>query len=249
LSATGQEKLKTGFGEMLRGFKHIEWNNTEELKKAVGKNTAAIMLEPIVAEGGILMPSKKFIKTINEIKKQNGCLVIADEIQAGLGRCGVISCSELFGINADIATWAKALGGGLPLGMALINAKIAECLKPGDHGTTFGGNPVACAAGLAALEIISKPKFLAKVRERSAQLRAGLEILAKKYKFLGEIRGEGLLLGIESQKPVADIIAACRKQGLLILRAGTNVLRFLPPLAVEKGEIKEALGKLEASFC
>jgi acetylornithine/succinyldiaminopimelate/putrescine aminotransferase len=174
LSATGQKKLKTGFGKMLTGFKHIEWNDAEELKKAVGKNTAAIMLEPIVAEGGILMPSKKFIKTINELRKQSGCLVIADEIQAGLGRCGEISCSELFGINTDIATWAKALGGGLPLGMVLVSAKIAECLKPGDHGTTFGGNPVACAAGLAALEIISKPKFLANIKKRSAQLKTGL---------------------------------------------------------------------------
>ncbi len=248
LSATGQEKLKTGFGEMLRGFKQVEWNNAEELKKAVGKNTAAIMLEPIVAEGGILMPSKKFIKTINELKKQSGCLVIADEIQAGFGRCGKISCSELFGINADITTWAKALGGGLPLGMALINAKIAECLKPGDHGTTFGGNPVACAAGLAVLEIISKPKFLANIKERSAQLKAGLKALAKKHKFLGEIRGEGLLLGIETQKPVADLVAACRKQGLLILRAGTNVLRFLPPLIITKGDVKEALEKLAAAL-
>jgi len=174
-------------------------------------------------------------------------LVIADEIQAGLGRCGKISCSELFGINTDITTWAKALGGGLPLGMALINAKIAECLKPGDHGTTFGGNPVACAAGLAVLEIISKPKFLANIKERSAQLKAGLEALAKKHKLLGEIRGEGLILGIETQKPVADLVAACRKQGLLVLRAGTNVLRFLPPLIVTKSEVKAALEKLDAA--
>jgi len=248
LAATGQEKLKTGFGEMLRGFKQVEWNNAEELKKAAHKNTAAIMLEPIVAEGGILMPSKKFIKTINELKKQSGCLVIADEIQAGLGRSGVISCAELFGINSDITTWAKPLGGGLPLGMALINAKIAECLKPGDHGTTFGGNPVACAAGLVVLEIISKPKFLANIKERSAQLKAGLEALAKKHKFLGEIRGEGLLLGIETQKPVADLVAACRKHGLIVLRAGTNVLRFLPPLIITKSDVKEALEKLDSAF-
>ncbi|MDR1811593.1 MAG: aspartate aminotransferase family protein [Candidatus Fibromonas sp.] len=248
LSATGQEKLKAGFGEMLTGFKHLEWNNTEELKKALGTNTAAIMLEPIVAEGGILMPSKKFIKTINELKRQSGCLIIADEIQAGFGRSGVISCSKLFGLNADITTWAKALGGGLPLGMTLINAKIAECLKPGDHGTTFGGNPVACAAGLAVLEIISKPKFLANINERSAQLKAGLEALAKKHKFLGEIRGQGLLLGIETQKPVADLVAACRKQGLLVLRAGTNVIRFLPPLIITKSDVKEALKKLDAAL-
>ncbi|GBU24048.1 acetylornithine aminotransferase [Fibrobacteria bacterium R8-3-H12] len=247
LAATGQEKLKEGFGSMPAGFKHVEWNNAEELRHAVGKNTAAIMLEPVVAEGGILMPSKKFIEAINRLKKQSGCLIIADEIQIGLGRCGAISCSELFGINADITTWAKAAGGGLPLGIVLMSAKIAQCLKPGDHGTTFGGNPIACAAGLAALEIISKPKILSNVKERSLQLKNGLEALAKKYSCLGKIHGCGLLLGIECKKPVASIIAACREQGLLILRAGTDVLRFLPPLIVTKTQVNEALRKLEKS--
>ena len=245
LAATGQEKLKEGFGPMPASFRHVEWNNAEELKKTVGKNTAAIMLEPIIAEGGILTPSKEFIKTINQLKKQSGCLVIADEIQTGLGRSGAISCSELFGINADAATWAKALGGGLPLGMVLMSAKIAQCLKPGTHGTTFGGNPVACAAGLAALELISRPKFLASVNERSKQLRGGLEALAKKHSWLGEVRGLGLLLGIECEKNVASVISACREQGLLILRAGTNILRFLPPLTATKNDVKEALKKLE----
>jgi predicted acetylornithine/succinylornithine family transaminase len=244
LAATGQETLRAGFGPMPAGFKYVEWNNSEDLEKALCKNTAAIMLEPVVAEGGILMPSKKFIKTINELKKQSGCFVIADEIQAGLGRCGEISCSELFGIKADIATFAKSLGGGLPLGMVLMSANIAECLKPGDHGTTFGGNPVACAAGLASLEIISKPKFLANVKERSAQLKAGLEALAKKHSWLGSVRGEGLLIGIESEKPVANLIAACRERGLLVLRAGTNVLRLLPPLIITSSDVKEALKKL-----
>jgi predicted acetylornithine/succinylornithine family transaminase len=248
LSATGQEKLKEGFGPMLAGFKHVEWNNAVELKKAASKNTAAIILEPIVAEGGILMPSKKFITTINELKKEYGCLVIADEIQTGIGRCGKISCSEIFGINADISTWAKALGGGLPLGMVLMKAKVSECLKPGDHGTTFGGNPVACAAGIAAVEIISKPKFLKNVCKRSAELKAGLEKFAKKYSWLGVVRGEGLLIGIECEKPVADVITVCREQGLLILRAGANVLRFLPPLIIAKSDVKAALKKLDAVF-
>jgi len=245
LAATGQEKLKEGFGPMPAGFKHVEWNNVEELKKAVGKNTAAIMLEPVVAEGGILMPSKKFIETINQLKKQSGCLVIADEIQIGFGRCGAISCSELFGINADITTWAKSLGGGLPLGLVLMGAEISQCLKPGDHGTTFGGNPIACAAGRAVLEIISKPKILSNVKERSLQLKNGLEALAKKHPCLGKVRGSGLLLGIECKKPVADVISACREQGLLILRAGTDVLRFLPPLIVTKAQVNEALRKLD----
>ena len=245
LAATGQEKLKDGFGSMPAGFKHVKLNNEKELQKAVGKNTAAIMLEPVVAEGGIWMPSEKFIKTINRLKKQSGCLVIADEIQIGFGRCGAISCSELFGIDADITTWAKSLGGGLPLGLVLMDAKIAECLKPGDHGTTFGGNPIACAAGLAVLEIISKPKTLSKIKERSLQLKNGLEALAKKHPCLGEIRGCGLLLGIECKKPAANVIAACREQGLIILRAGTDVLRFLPPLIVTKAQVNAALKKLD----
>jgi len=129
--------------------------------------------------------------------------------------------------------------------MVLMSAKIAQCLKPGDHGTTFGGNPIACAAGLAVLEIISKPKTLSNVKERSLQLKNGLEALAKKHSCLGEIRGCGLLLGIECKKPVADVIAACREQGLLILRAGTDVLRFLPPLIVTKAQVNEALKKFE----
>jgi predicted acetylornithine/succinylornithine family transaminase len=248
LSATGQEKLKEGFGPMLAGFKHVEWNNASELKKTVNKNTAAIILEPVVAEGGILLPSEKFIKTINELKKKYNCLIIADEIQTGLGRCGKISCSEYFGISADITTWAKAIGGGLPLGMVLMTSKISECLKPGDHGTTFGGNPVACAAGLAAVEIISKPQFLKNVCKCSTELKAGLEKLAKKYSWLGNVRGEGLLIGIECEKPVADAIMACREQGLLVLRAGTNVLRFLPPLIITKNDVKEALKKLDMAL-
>jgi acetylornithine/succinyldiaminopimelate/putrescine aminotransferase len=132
--------------------------------------------------------------------------------------------------------------------MVLMTSKISECLKPGDHGTTFGGNPVACAAGLAAVEIISKPQFLKNVCKCSTELKAGLEKLAKKYSWLGNVRGEGLLLGIECEKPVADIITACRKQGLLILRAGTNVLRFLPPLIITKNDVKEALKKLNMAL-
>ena len=245
LAATGQEKLKLGFGPMPDGFKHVEWNNAEQLKKTVNKKTAAIMLEPIIAEGGILTPSKIFIKTINDLKKQTGCLIIADEIQTGIGRCGAISAAEKFGINADITTWAKAIGGGLPLGMLLMKKEIADSLKPGDHGTTFGGNPLACAAGIAVVNMVSGKKFLANVEERSEQLKEGLQKLAKKYKWLGEIRGAGLLLGITTEKPVADLISACRKNGLLVLRAGTNVLRLLPPLIVTKKDVAEALKKLE----
>jgi len=245
LSATGQEKLKSGFGPMLPGFVHVEWNDEKELKKAVSAKTAAIILEPIVAEGGILAPNKSFINLINSLRKKNKCFVIVDEIQVGLGRCGAISGAEKFGINADITTWAKSIGGGLPLGIVLMSEKIARPLKAGDHGTTFGGNPVACAAGLAVAETVSKKKFLANIEARSKQLKNGLEKLSKKHKWLGEVRGYGLLLGITTEKSVADLIKACREKGLLVLRAGTNVLRLLPPLIVSKSEVALALKKLD----
>ncbi|GHV14281.1 acetylornithine aminotransferase [Fibrobacterales bacterium] len=245
LSATGQPKLQAGFGKMLSDFSHIEWNNADALKKSVGEKTAAIILEPIVAEGGILTPSKEFINAINELAAKFGFLVIADEIQAGMGRCGAFSAAELYGINADITTWAKAIGGGLPLGAVLMKNKIAEILKPGDHGTTFGGNPLACTLGLAVAEEISKPDFLKSVQARSEQLKNGLAELAKKYSWIGEVRGEGLLLGVPVEKPVADLINACREKGLLVLRAGADVLRLLPPLIISEEDVSNALEKLD----
>lgn len=247
LAATGQEGLKQGFGPMPEGFVHVPWNDVAALKASVNHDTCAIMLEPIAAEGGIMMPSREFVQTINALKAEQGCLVIADEIQTGLGRCGAIEGVKKYGIHADISTWAKAIGGGLPLGMVLITKAIADQLKPGDHGTTFGGNPVACAAGLAVVETISAPGFLEGVAARSEQLKQGLTVLASKYPWLGELRGDGLLIGVVTRKPVADLVAACRSQGLLAHRAGADVLRLLPPLTVSAQEIDLALAKIDAA--
>jgi len=247
LAATGQEGLKQGFGPMPQGFKHLVWNDVHALKNAVNHNTCAIMLEPIAAEGGILTPSKEFVTAINELKQEFGCLVIVDEIQSGLGRCGSLEGSILYGIENDMSTFAKALGGGLPLGLVLLSKRIADSLKPGDHGTTFGGNPISCAAGLALLKIISAEGFMASVNARSAQLRKGLEALAQKYAWLGEVHGDGLLIGIVTKKPVADLVTACRAQHLLVHRAGADVLRLLPPLNVSTEEVDLALSKLDAA--
>jgi acetylornithine/N-succinyldiaminopimelate aminotransferase len=247
LSATGQEGLKQGFGPMPQGFAHVPWNDVAALRGVVNADTCAIMLEPIAAEGGIMTPSAEFVAAINALRQEYGCLVIVDEIQTGLGRCGSFSGAARYGINADITTWAKALGGGLPLGMVLLSAEIAAHIKPGDHGTTFGGNPVACAAGLAVLEEISRRGFLETVQERSQQLQEGLKALAGKYAWLGELRGDGLLIGVVTEKPVADLVAACRAEHLLVHRAGANVLRLLPPLNVSVEEIKWALAKIDAA--
>jgi predicted acetylornithine/succinylornithine family transaminase len=248
LSATGQPSLQEGFGSMPGGFSHVAWNDTSALKAMVNEKTCAIMLEPLAAEGGVLTISPEMVTTINDLRHEFGCLVITDEIQTGMGRLGLFFGSEIYGIKADIITMAKAIGAGLPLGATLMTSKVANTLKAGDHGTTFGGNPIACAAGLVVVNEIKKPLFLEALRTRSQELKAGLEKLSSKYSFLGDVRGEGLLLGLCCEKPVAEIINLARQEGLLIHRAGANVLRFLPPLNVSAAEVEEALAKLDRTF-
>lgn len=248
LSATGQSNLQKDFGPMLEGFVHVPWNDCQALRDVVSEQTCAIMLEPIIAEGGILTPSQEFVQTINELRKTTGCLVIADEIQTGLGRCGSLQGTALYGLDYDLSTWAKALGGGFPLGLVLMRNEIAEQLQPGDHGTTFGGNPYACAAGLAVAQVISAPGFMEQVQQRSQELTEGLQALAKKFSWLGELRGAGLIQGIVSQKPVADVITACRAEQLLVLRAGADVIRLLPPLTISAEELQDGLLRLEKAL-
>jgi len=248
LAATGQPALWHGFGELPRGFLHVDWNDVEGLKKVVNAKTCAIMLESLAGEGGVMRLSPEMAETVNALHKEFGCLVIVDEIQAGMGRLGTFLGEERTGLKADLVTLAKAIGAGLPLGAILMTQEIADNLKPGDHGTTFGGNPVACAAGLVVTNVVSDPKFLAEVQTRSEELQAGLKSLIQKYSFLGEIRGDGLLLGVTTTKPVSDLVVLARKEGLLIHRAGTNVIRLLPPLNVTSAEIVEALEKLDRTF-
>lgn len=248
LAATGQPALWQGFGELPKGFLHVDWNDTEGLKKVVNSKTCAIMLESLAGEGGVMRLSPEMAETVNALHKEFGCLVIVDEIQAGMGRLGTFLGEERTGLKADLVTLAKAIGAGLPLGAVLMTQEIADNLKPGDHGTTFGGNPVACAAGLVVTNVVSDPKFLAQVKKRSEELQAGLKSLIQKYSFLGEIRGDGLLLGVTTTKPVSDLVVLARKEGLLIHRAGANVIRLLPPLNVTSAEIAEALEKLDRTF-
>lgn len=250
LSATGQPAIREGFGDMPGDFVHIPWNDVEALKSEVDKNTCAIMLESLAAEGGVMTLSKEMAETVNALQKESGCLVIVDEVQAGMGRTGTFLGFENYGLQPDLVSLAKALGGGLPLGAVLLRQKVADQLKPGDHGTTFGGNPVACAAGLSVVEQVSSPELLMNVKERAAQLRNGLTTLTRKFSFLSEIRGEGLLLGLPlaEEKSVGSLIDAARDEGLLVLSAKGNVLRMLPPLNVSEAECAEALEKLERAL-
>lgn len=250
LSATGQPAIREGFGSMPGDFVHVPWNDVAALKAEVNNDTCAIMLESLAAEGGVMTVSDEMVAAINSLKKEFGCLVIVDEVQAGMGRLGTFLGLQKHGIDADLVSLAKALGGGLPLGAVLLRQKVADQLKAGDHGTTFGGNPVACAVGLAVVNQIAKPEFLANVEARSAQLKAGLEAIAAKFPAVKGVRGEGLILGLalDESLPVGNVIAAARDEGMMVLSAKGNVLRLLPPLNVSAAECDEALAKLEKAF-
>lgn len=250
LSATGQPAIREGFGSMPGDFVHVTWNDCAALKAEVDGNTCAIMLESLAAEGGVMTLSAEMVETINSLQKEFGCLVIVDEVQAGMGRLGTFLGFEKYGLNPDLVSLAKGIGGGLPLGAVLLRQKVADQLKAGDHGTTFGGNPIACAAGLAVVKQIADPALLKNVAERSAQLKAGLSALVAKYDFAKEIRGEGLILGVVlgEEMPVGNIIAAARSEKLMVLSAKGNVLRMLPPLNVSEAEVAEALEKLGKAF-
>ena len=250
LSATGQPAIREGFGSMPGDFVHVPWNDVAALKAEVNNDTCAIMLESLAAEGGVMTVSDEMVAAINSLKKEFGCLVIVDEVQAGMGRLGTFLGLQKHGIDADLVSLAKALGGGLPLGAVLVRQKVADQLKAGDHGTTFGGNPVACAVGLAVVNQITKPELLANVAARSAQIKAGLEAIAAKFPAVKGIRGEGLILGLalDESLPVGNVIAAARDEKLMVLSAKGNVLRMLPPLNVSAAECDEALAKLEKAF-
>ena len=249
LSATGQPALRQGFGNMPGDFVHVAWNDCAALKSEVNKDTCAIMLESLAAEGGVMTLSAEMVETINSLQKEFGVLVIVDEVQAGCGRLGTFLGFEKYGLNPDLVTLAKGIGGGLPLGGVLLRQKIADELKAGDHGTTFGGNPIACAAGLAVVNQIDAA-LMKNVVERGAQIRTALADIKAKYSFIKEIRGEGLIVGLalDESMPVGNVVAAARAEKLMVLSAKGNVLRILPPLNVSEAECVEALAKLDKAF-
>ncbi|MCQ2105420.1 MAG: acetylornithine/succinylornithine family transaminase [Fibrobacter sp.] len=250
LSATGQPALRQGFGNMPGDFVHVTWNDCAALKAEVNKDTCAIMLESLAAEGGVMTLSAEMVETINSLQKEFGVLVIVDEVQAGCGRLGTFLGFEKYGLKPDLVTLAKGIGGGLPLGGVLLRQKIADELKAGDHGTTFGGNPIACAAGLAVVNQVAEPALLKNVAERSAQIRTALADIKAKYSAIKEIRGEGLIVGLalDDTLPVGNVVAAARAEKLMVLSAKGNVLRMLPPLNISAAEVDEAMAKLAKAF-
>jgi len=241
LSATGQPGKWEGFGPLVPGFSFARPNDVESLEAAVapGGELAAILLEPVLGEGGVLPLEEGFVRAAAEIAREVGALLCVDEVQAGLGRTGTFFAYEQLGIEPDLVTLAKGLGNGLPIGALLVREGIADAIGPGDHGSTFGGNPVASAAACAVVEAIDDA-LLANVAARGAELSAGLE----KLPGVREVRGRGLLLAGLLDRDASPVVDECRARGLLVLTAGPDVLRLLPPLVVSEAEVAEALGVL-----
>ena len=248
IAATGQEKVKAGFEPLPPGYTHVPLNDLKALEAAIDENTAAIMLEPVQGEGGVNNTCSEYLKDVRALCNDRGLLLVFDEIQTGIGRCGKMFGFEISGVKPDILTLAKGLGGGVPIGAMLASDKVATALSAGSHGTTFGGNPLSCAAANTILDVIEHEDLLNNVQQRSAQFSKGLQQLVDTYDYFTEVRGAGLLLGIAATIEVMPIIHACRENGLLILGAGPKVLRFLPPLNVTAEEVDQALSLLEQSI-
>lgn len=245
----GQAAYSDGFGPKPGDVTHLPYNDIEALQAHMSDRTCAVMMEPLQGEGGIVPPTPEFSQAVRELCDKHNALLIFDEVQTGNGRTGHFYAYQGLGITPDILSTAKSLGGGFPIGAMLTTAKLAEHLKVGTHGSTYGGNPLACAVAEAVVNEVTKPEVLAGVLEREALFRAGLEKINAKYNLFSEVRGKGLLLGAalneEWQGRARDVLVAAGKQGLLVLVAGANVVRFTPSLVITQQEIEEGLAKLD----
>ncbi len=246
LSATGQEKFWQGFEPLLPGFVFVPFDDLEAMAAAIDEQTCAILVEPIQGEGGVKVPSPEYLPGLRRLCDEHQLLLVLDEIQVGLGRTGRLFAYEHSGIRPDIITLAKALANGLPIGALLVTQEAAQGFVPGTHASTFGGGPVVTAAALAVINILAQPEFLAEVAAKGEYFRAGLQNLAKKHPIIREVRGLGLILGLELEGDGVPAVAACRERGLLINCTQGNVLRFLPPLVVSRAEIDRAVSILDA---
>ncbi|MET2951188.1 aspartate aminotransferase family protein [Vibrio owensii] len=248
----GQAAYSDGFGPKPGDVTHLPYNDIEALQAHMSDRTCAVMMEPLQGEGGIIPPTPEFAQAVRELCDKHNALLIFDEVQTGNGRTGHFYAYQGLGITPDILSTAKSLGGGFPIGAMLTTAKLAEHMKVGTHGSTYGGNPLACAVAEAVVEEVTKPEVLAGVLERETMFREGLEKINAKYNIFSEVRGKGLLLGAalneEWQGRARDVLVAAGKQGLMVLVAGANVVRFTPSLVITQQEIEEGLAKLDKAI-
>jgi len=246
LTATGQEKYHTGFLPLLPGVRLVPFGDVRAMEAAVRDETVAIMVEPIQGEGGVVVPPADYLPGLRQLADRRKLLLILDEIQSGLGRTGRLFAHEHAGIVPDVMTLAKALAGGLPIGATLTTSRVAAALTPGAHGSTFGGNPVACAAAVASLKALVDPTLLENVRRVGAHFRARLEAI--RGAGIREVRGMGLMLGAELDRPGTPVMERCLRDGLLINCTADRVLRFLPPLVITAPQVDEGFAILERAL-
>ena len=245
ISATGQEKVRAGFTPMLPGFRHVPFGDIEALRSAITANTCAVMLEPVQGEGGVNLPPTGYLRAVRDVCNRHDLLLVFDEVQVGCGRTGSLWAYQQEDVEPDVMTLAKALAGGPPIGAMLARQHLAAALGPGTHGSTFGGNPLICSAALAAMRTLVEDDLLNRCMRMGDYLRDRLEDLCDRYDFAREVRGRGLILGMELTVEGSEIVKQCLQKGLLINCTMGKVLRFVPPLIVSRTEIDEAMAILD----
>ena len=248
ISATGQKKYQKGFEPLSPGFKHVPFGKVDSIADAISKETAAVLVEPVQGEGGVVMPPDGYLKDLKNLCQENNILLIFDEVQTGFGRTGEMFASQTFKVTPDITTLAKAIAGGFPMGAILANKEVGAAFKPGDHAATFGGSPLACATALKSIEIIQDEKLLQKSRENGSYFQEKLMSIMDNHDHVEDVRGVGLMLGMEMHNSCANIVNSMRKQGVLINCAADKVLRFVPPLVITQEEINTVIRRLDEAL-
>jgi acetylornithine aminotransferase len=248
LTATGQEKVQKGFEPLVPGFSYVTFNDLAELKAAVSAKTAAVLIEPVQAEGGVHVADPGYLRGVRELCRERDILLVFDEVQTGIGRTGTLFAYEQMHVEPDIMTLAKGLGGGIPIGACLAREDVARAFVPGTHASTFGGNPLACAAALAVLRTLLEGKVLDRARRMGEYLRKGLEDCKGRHRLVREVRGLGLLQGMGVDCDARGVVSDCLARGLLINSTSDRVLRFVPPLIITEREIDRLLDGLSLIF-
>ncbi|WP_293939994.1 aspartate aminotransferase family protein [Sphingomonas sp.] len=248
ISATNQEKMRDGFEPLLPGFTVVEFDNLEAAKAAIGEHTAGFLVEPVQGEGGIRPASMEFMKGLRALADEHDLMLLLDEVQCGVARTGTLYAHEQYGITPDIMATAKGIGGGFPLGACLATEKAAAGMVVGTHGSTYGGNPLAMAAGQAVFDVVANDEFLAQVKATGERLRSALEQMIPNHDAIFEgVRGMGLMLGLKMKTDSRDFVLYLRTRGILTVAAGDNVIRVLPPLNIEEAHIREFVDGLSAA--
>lgn len=236
ITATGQKKYQKGFEPLTPGFKYVPYSNIDSVEKTIGPNTAAVLVEPIQGEGGVIVPPNDYLKNLKEVCHENDVLLIFDEVQTGFGRTGEMFASQSFDVKPDITTLAKAIAGGFPMGAVLAD-EVAETFEPGDHAATFGGSPLACAAAKASINYILDEDLLKQSKENGEYFKTKLNVIKENKGIVTDVRGMGLMIGMELDVECSELVDDMRKRGIIVNCAAGNVLRFVPPLVISKSQI------------